>query len=130
MNSCNFWIPSLVKAALLGELDHDEVEEGDHAAGAPASPAAAAPMSSTALIVKSSLLSALPFCAAAVAMVANAYHAKRADERRLHTVFPMLVAALSLLLLPWLADEGTAWALLALTFAAGGIWATHGPFFR
>ena len=118
MNSCNFWIPSIVKAALLGQLQSDG---GGGSAGA--SP-------TTALLVKSSLLSALPFCGAALCMVANAQHAKRADERRLHTAVPMLAAALGLAALPMLSAAGPAPALLALTLAASGIWATHGPFFR
>ncbi|EFN55937.1 hypothetical protein CHLNCDRAFT_145219 [Chlorella variabilis] len=117
MNSCNFWIPSIVKAALLGQLQSDG---GGGSAGA--SP-------TTALLVKSSLLSALPFCGAALCMVANAQHAKRADERRLHTAVPMLAAALGLAALPMLSAAGPAPALLALTLAASGIWATHGPFF-
>lgn len=125
MNSINFFLPSLVRAALLGELQEDaspdssSTESTEHGAS-----------SSTALLIKSSLLSALPFCGAAVCMVGNAWHAQRADERRLHTVAPMCFAALGLAATPLLSALGPGFALAALTLAASGIWATHGPFFR
>lgn len=120
MNSANFWVPSLVKAALRGELLADDggTEDGAEASGG------------NTLLIKSALLSALPFCGAAVCMVANAWHAKHRDERRLHTAVPMLFAGLGLAAVPLVAPAGPALALLALTVAASGIWATHGPFFR
>jgi hypothetical protein len=121
MNSANFWVPSLVKAAMLGELRSDDDgrdEDEDENSGG------------NALLIKSALLSALPFCGAAVCMVANAWHAKRRDERRMHTAVPMVFAGLGLAAVPLVAPAGPALALLALTVAASGIWACHGPFFR
>ena len=83
-----------------------------------------------ALLVRASLLSAVPYCAAAVVMVANARHSRAAGERRLHTALPLLAAAVGLALLPLAAEGGgPAAALVALTLAVSGIWATHGPFF-
>lgn len=82
-----------------------------------------------ALNVQAALLSALPFCAAAVAMVLNAQHSRARDERHLHTALPMLGTAVALGLLPLLAQAGAVPALLGLTAAAAGTWAVHGPFF-
>ena len=42
------------------------------------------------------MLSALPFTAAAAAMLGNAYHSRRANERALHTAIPLAVAAAGL----------------------------------
>jgi hypothetical protein len=127
MNAVNFWLPTLVKAALQGELQSDGGSGGR--GGAPGVPATTS--ASTGLLIKASLLSALPFCGAAVCMVANAHHARLRDERRLHTALPLLAAGLALAAVPLLAGAASpAPALAALTVAASGIWATHGPFFR
>ena len=113
----NFWVPTLVRAILEDRFDADAATSGG--SGQPG----------TALNVRAALLSALPYCAAAAAMVANAHHARQADERRLHTALPLLGTAASLGLLPLLARAGPAPALLGLTGAAAGTWAVHGPFF-
>jgi preprotein translocase subunit SecG len=129
MNAVNFWLPTLVKAALQGELQSDGGSGIGGTGGAGGAPAATS--TSTGLLVKASLLSALPFCGAAVCMVANAHHARLRDERRLHTALPLLAAGLALAAVPLLAGAASpAPALAALTVAASGIWATHGPFFR
>lgn len=123
-----------MKASLQGQLESDEDEalDDDDVALAPAPRPlhAAAPSGSLALLVRAALLSALPFCGAAVCMVANAWHARRADERRLHVAVPMLAAALAWGVLPPAAAVGPGLAVVALTVAASGIWATHGPLFR
>ncbi|KAL4423008.1 hypothetical protein ABPG77_005488 [Micractinium sp. CCAP 211/92] len=133
MNAIHFWLPTLVKASLQGQLESDEDEalDDDDVALAPAPRPlhAAAPSGSLALLVRAALLSALPFCGAAVCMVANAWHARRADERRLHVAVPMLAAALAWGVLPPAAAVGPGLAVVALTVAASGIWATHGPLF-
>lgn len=113
----NFWVPTLVRATLEAHFNSDAAGSGG------------SEQPGMALNVRAALLSALPFCAAAVAMVANAHHARLADERRLHTALPLLGAAASLGLLPLLARAGPAPALLGLTGAAAGTWAVHAPFF-
>lgn len=114
MNSVNFWLPTLVKQALGG---------GGSASGGGGSGAAA-------LDIRASLLSALPFCAAAAAMVANARHARLRGERRLHTALPMAATAAAFAATPALAAASPYLALAGLSAAAAGIWAIHGPFFR
>lgn len=134
----HFWLPTLVKASLQGRLQSDEDGDKDDAASGAAAALAPAPAplhvaaasGSLALLVKASLLSALPFCGAAVCMVANAWHARRADERRVHVAVPMLAAALAWGLLPPASAVGPGLAVVALTVAASGVWATHGPLFR
>lgn len=118
MNAANFWIPLMVRAVLTGQF----------ASGSGRAPAA--PHSAAALGIRAALLSAVPFCAAAVAMVANAHHARLKDERRLHTALPMAGAALALGATPALARAGPAAALLGLSAACSCVWAVHGPFFR
>ena len=119
----NFWVPSLVKAIFEGRLGTDA------ASGTPAGIHSSGGQAGTALNVRAALLSALPFCAAALTMVLNAHHARCMDERRLHTALPMLCTAVALGLLPLLARAGPVPALLGLAVAAAGTWAVHGPFF-
>lgn len=134
----HFWLPTLVKASLQGRLQSDEDGGEKDATGgaaaalapAPAPLHAAASDASLALLARAALLSALPFCGAAVCMVANAWHARHADERRMHVALPMLAAALAWGVLPPAASVGPGPAIAALTVAASGIWATHGPLFR
>lgn len=116
----NFWVPSLVRAILEGQLGAAATSSGPKGGGSGG-------QASAALNVKAALLSALPFCAAAVAMVLNARHARRTDERRLHTALPMLCTAVALGLLPLATNPAP--ALAGLTAAAAGTWAVHGPFF-
>lgn len=122
MNAANFWLPMIVRAVLDGHLGSSG--SGNDSSDEPPGP------STQSLNIKASLLSALPFCAAAVAMVANAHHARLKDERRLHVALPMLCTALALGAMPALAALGPAPALLGLSAAAAGIWSVHGPFFR
>lgn len=63
-------------------------------------------------------------------MLANAWSSRRTRERRWHTALPMLLAALAFAALaPAAKVAGPAGAVLALTLAAAGVWAPHGPFF-
>ncbi|MGE0859763.1 MAG: MFS transporter [Gammaproteobacteria bacterium] len=66
------------------------------------------------------LVTALPFAAAAVAMVLVARHSDRQGERRWHTVIPALLGALGLAASVPLAQH-TGLALLALTVGACGV---------
>ncbi|PSC74031.1 MFS transporter isoform A [Micractinium conductrix] len=119
MNAANFFLPMIVRAVITGQF----ANEGGSGGGGRGGGGAAA------LNIRAALLSALPFCAAAVAMVANAHHARARDERRLHTALPMVATALALAGTPALVALGPAPALLGLSAAAAGIWAVHGPFF-
>src|SRR5690242_1554285 len=75
----------------------------------------------------STLLSALPYLAAAIAMVAIARHSDRAGERRRHVAVPAFTAAAGLML-GALVQGHPVPAFLALCVAAAGIWGTLGPF--
>ena len=75
------------------------------------------------------LVSAIPFTAAALAMLANARHSRRASERRWHCAAPLLVCAVALALTPLAARLSAPLALVLLTLATSGAWATYGPFF-
>lgn len=72
------------------------------------------------------LLSAIPYLAAAVAMVLVGLHSDTSGERRWHTAFPGLVAAV--------AFTGAAYsgsvvsAVLAITLASAGVFSMMGPF--
>lgn len=74
-----------------------------------------------------SLLSALPYLAAAVGMVAVARHSDRMIERRRHIAVPAFVAAAALAMGAGVQGYPVA-AFLALCVAATGIWSTLGPF--
>jgi ACS family tartrate transporter-like MFS transporter len=73
-----------------------------------------------------SLLSALPYLVAAIAMVVNGIHSDRSGERRLHVLIPAWIGACGLLLN--LLPINPAMHLLGLCLAAAGIWSTLGPF--
>ena len=72
------------------------------------------------------LLSAVPYAAAAVAMVVVGAHSDRTGERRWHIAGPALVGAVGLAASA--AAPSTATALAALSVAALGIWSALGPF--
>lgn len=71
-------------------------------------------------------IAAIPYIAAAVAMVLVGVHSDRTRERRWHLALPMFAASLGLF-----ASGQTvvpALAILALSIAAAGIWGGLGPF--
>ncbi|MEK7474980.1 MAG: MFS transporter [Candidatus Coatesbacteria bacterium] len=77
---------------------------------------------------QASVLTALPYLAATVSIVAIGHHSDAVGERRWHVAVPAAAGACGLLAAgvfqqahPWL-------ALAALCVAAGGIWGTLGPF--
>jgi MFS transporter, ACS family, tartrate transporter len=74
-----------------------------------------------------SLMSALPYLAASVGMVAVARHSDRAGERRRHVAAAAFAGATGLLL-GALVQRHPVLAFLALCLAATGIWSTLGPF--
>ena len=81
------------------------------------------------------LLTAIPFSAAAVAMIAMATHSDRTGERRAHVATSATVGALGLAASTLLTDP--VWSLAALTVAAMGIysytpvfWSLPTAFFR
>ena len=74
-----------------------------------------------------SLISALPYLAASVAMVLVARHSDRTGERRRHVALPAFAAAAGLML-GALVQRHPVPAFLALCLAATGIWSTLGPF--
>ncbi len=73
------------------------------------------------------LLSALPYAAAIVAMIAVNIHADRSRERRWHTILPAVACGIGLALT---AGTGfhTAWAIVGLTIAAAGASAAQASF--
>jgi ACS family tartrate transporter-like MFS transporter len=73
------------------------------------------------------LISALPYLAAAVGMVLVARHSDRTGERRRHVAGSAVVAAAGLIAGALLQRYPVA-ALLALCVTATGIWSTLGPF--
>ncbi len=72
------------------------------------------------------VVSALPYLAAAVAMVLVGAHSDRTGERRWHVAVPALVGAAGLAAAAMLHAPLAAFA--ALVVAAVGIWSTLGPF--
>jgi ACS family tartrate transporter-like MFS transporter len=108
-----FWAPLLVKHIVHG-----------HAPPSPP-PAPGTRRTPDARVVS---LAMLPYLFAALALVANAAHARRAREQRWHAVVPMALGALALALVGPLASAGhTGAALAALVLANVGAWAEHGP---
>lgn len=77
-------------------------------------------------ILHVSLLSALPYLTAAIAMVVNGVLSDRNGERRLHVLVPAWLGAGGLLLNVFPAHPFIHFAGLCL--AAAGIWSTLGPF--
>jgi ACS family tartrate transporter-like MFS transporter len=75
----------------------------------------------------STLVSALPYVAASVAMVLLARHSDRTGERHRHVAGAAFAAALGLGLGVFVQGRPII-AFLALCLAAAGIWATLGPF--
>lgn len=72
------------------------------------------------------LLTAVPYTAAGVCMVANAFHSDRTGERRLHVAGAALVGAVGLMGCAFFPTPLP--SLFFVTVAAGGMWATNGPF--
>ena len=73
------------------------------------------------------LLSAVPYLAAAIAMVIVGRHSDRTGERRWHVAVPALIGVVGLVLSAYL-QSAPALALAALSLAALGIWSAFGPF--
>ncbi|MBC8135340.1 MAG: MFS transporter [Fibrella sp.] len=73
------------------------------------------------------LLTAIPYTAAGIVMVANGFHSDRTGERKWHIAVPAAVGALGLVASA-LFSHSPALSLAALSIAASGMWATLGPF--
>lgn len=72
------------------------------------------------------LISALPYCAAAIGMVLIGAHSDRTGERFLHIAVPSLLAVAGFCLSAWLSSPLP--AMIALTLAAVGDLGSRGPF--
>ena len=72
------------------------------------------------------LITALPYCAAAIGMVLVGAHSDRTGERFLHIAIPSLLAVLGFCLSAWLTSPVP--AIIALTIAAVGDLSSRGPF--
>lgn len=72
------------------------------------------------------MISALPYCAAAIGMVLIGAHSDRTGERFLHIAVPSLLAVLGFCLSAWLISPLP--AMIALTIAAVGDLGSRGPF--
>jgi ACS family tartrate transporter-like MFS transporter len=73
-----------------------------------------------------SLISALPYLAAAIAMVLVGRHSDRSDERRWHVALSALAGASGFAAAAL--SSSVALSLAALSVAAMGVWGTLGPF--
>jgi ACS family tartrate transporter-like MFS transporter len=73
------------------------------------------------------LLSAIPYCAAALGMVIIGIHSDRTGERRWHVAVPALIGALGFVLTV-VAPPTVVFSLMTLSIAAFGIWGALGPF--
>jgi MFS transporter, ACS family, tartrate transporter len=73
------------------------------------------------------VLCAIPYIAAGTLMVWNAVHSDKMQERRFHVMIPATLGALGLILYAVFEKQPVA-ALASLALAAGGMWATLGPF--
>ncbi len=73
------------------------------------------------------LVSAIPYVAAAVAMVIVGGHSDRTGERRWHVALSALAGAAGFALAA-LVPTSLGWSLAALSLAAMGVWGTLGPF--
>ncbi len=72
------------------------------------------------------MLSAIPYIAAALAMVAVGLHSDRTGERRWHTALPAFVGALALIGAAYSISVGP--AILAISVAVLGVFSMLGPF--
>ena len=72
------------------------------------------------------LVTAIPYAAAGICMVANGFHSDRTGERRWHIICAALVGAVGLMGCAFFPQPWP--SLLFVTVAAGGMWATNGPF--
>lgn len=78
--------------------------------------------------VKVSLLSVIPFGCAAATMLWIAVRSKARNERRFHTAIPVFVASMAMMMMPALdMIAGGYLSFVAMTVAASGVWAVHGP---
>jgi len=72
------------------------------------------------------MITALPYCAAAIGMVLVGAHSDRTGERFLHIAVPSLLAVFGFCLSAWLTSPLP--AIIALTIAAVGDLSSRGPF--
>ncbi|MEW6277896.1 MAG: MFS transporter [Candidatus Eremiobacterota bacterium] len=72
------------------------------------------------------LLTAIPYSAAAIGMVAVGHHSDQTGERHWHVFVPAMVSACGLVMTGTVTRPDL--ALLALSLAALGLWGTVGPF--
>jgi len=77
---------------------------------------------------QASVLTALPYLAATVAIVVIGHHSDATGERRWHVAAPAAAGALGLVAAGIFQEAHPILALLGLCLAAGGIWGTLGPF--
>ena len=75
-----------------------------------------------------SVMTALPYLAATVAIVAVGHHSDATGERRWHVAVSAAAGALGLAAAGIFQQAHPVLALLGLCLAAGGIWGTLGPF--
>ena len=73
------------------------------------------------------LVSAIPYVAAAVAMVIVGSHSDRTGERRWHVALSAIAGATGFALAA-VVPTSLGWSLAALSLAAMGVWSTLGPF--
>lgn len=72
-------------------------------------------------------LTAIPYFTAGIAMVANAWHSDKTNERRWHIAVPAVIGSVGLAL-SGQAFMPTWGSLVCLSIAASGMWSTLGPF--
>jgi len=72
------------------------------------------------------MLSAIPYIAAAVAMVAVGLHSDRSGERRWHTAVPAFMGALALIVAAY--STSVTPAIVAISVATVGVFSMMGPF--
>jgi len=77
---------------------------------------------------QASVLTALPYLAATVAIVAIGHHSDARGERRWHVAAPAAAGAAGLVAAGLFQSAHPALTLVGLCVAAGGIWGTLGPF--
>ena len=114
MYGCTFWIPLILRHA-LGWDDPNHTPD-----------ASAGGMSREILLV--SLMSAVPFLVATVAMLVVARLTANADARRVPLLYCLVGAALAMGFLAPATQGSPGGSIMALTVAAGFVWSIHGPF--
>jgi len=111
-----FWLPLLLKASSATSA----------ATGAAASDVAPSGLSSAVI----GLACAVPYTAAAVAMLAVARSSDAAVERRLHLAVPSFASAVGFVVaaVAVASAAGVGWVVLGVSLAAAGCWSLFGPY--